>query len=52
MGRVADESPEWTREDQLGPWGTRTVILVPVPAAGPDGGEASTSRRTRRCVAI
>ncbi len=52
MGCIADESPEWTREDQAGHCGTRTVTLVPVPAAGPDGGEASARLRTRRRVAI
>jgi hypothetical protein len=52
MGDVAEESPGWTREDRLGPWGTRTVILVPVPAAGPDSREASARRPPPRRIAI
>ena len=52
MGGVADESPDWIRQDQHGPWGTRTVTLVPGPATRPDGGEAIAQRRTRRRVAI
>ena len=43
MGCVADGSPASDREDRLGPWGTRAVTLVPVPAAGPDCGEATAS---------
>jgi hypothetical protein len=45
MGGIADESPEWAREDQLGPWGTRAVTLVPFPTAGPDCGEATASNK-------
>jgi hypothetical protein len=43
MGGVADEPPEWAREDRLGPYGTRTVTLVPVPTAGPDCCEGTAS---------
>jgi hypothetical protein len=51
-GGVADKSPEWTREDQRGPRQTKALTLVPLPAAGPYGDEASARQRIRHRVTL